>query len=630
MKLRSKLLVFLGILLSLEAATWGLIDPTFTPIDLVEQSEVVLVLEFEDPDQEGTGIGTVREVLKGEYEGQAVKVEFLAMGEALAALGRTVMGWIAGGQRQAMLFIGSFERDGGGGGERMAYLHVAGQWAVLREFEGDWDMEKMDPRLLGCWAGSTDMLLRCVNYVRSNENADVPVRANAVWQPETRFGQLEGKIHSVDPVNVTGAKGKTDLFVAGTEGDRLFRFDGKGMADVTDRHKLTSKSRVCTWAEFTGDGRLDLLSWDGEALSLHVQKADGTFEAKALPGGDKVLENGCLSLSTFGAAGGTQVVAGVEGPPVILTIQGDGSIAGKSMADADYAGKDFGPPSVCLVADFDGDNKVDVLQLFAGGSLFYAGTGDAEFAAPVASRVATGGGRHGACVGDYDADGLLDVFVGGERRHRLFHNLGGGRFVDLLHQSGEIEYIPKPGAIRVQTGDVNNDGRQDVLVVYGAQLSPHLFFNRGFRSFGHARELDLQIEGRLPEASNGQQGGCLGDLNGDGALDMVLALMNGELWVFYREVDNEFAMAATAALSPESPCAGPINVAAWAGEPPRALGTCVVRPGGPPALWGVPESEAGNVTIQWRTPDGAVQTRVVEVVPGDEPKHVFLGEPDHE
>ncbi len=277
-----------------------------------------------------------------------------------------------------------------------------------------------------------------------------------------------------------------------------------------------------------------------------------------------------------------------------------------------------------------GQNEIDLpIGNVLRGILLFGTTGFAG-AAPAPSRVATGGGRHGACVGDYDADGLLDVFVGGERRHRLFHNMGGGRFVDLLHQSGEIEYIPKPGAIRPQTGDVNNDGRQDVLVVYGVQLSPHLFFNRGFRSFGHARELDLQIEGRLPEASLGQQGGCLGDFNGDGALDMVLALMNGELWVFYREVDNEFAMAATAALSPESPWPGPINVAAWAGEPPRALGTCVVRPGGPPALWGVPESEAGDVTIRWRTPDGAVQTRVVEVVPGDEPKHVFLGEPDRE
>ena len=298
------------------------------------------------------------------------------------------------------------------------------------------------------------------------------------------------------------------------------------------------------------------------------------------------------------------------------------------MADAGNLAAGLGRPGVCLVADLDGDNRVDVLQLFDEGSLFYRGKGEADFAAPSTSWVATGAGRYGACLGDYDADGLLDVFVVGERRHRLFHNLGGGRFVDLLHQSGEIEYIPKPGAIRAQTGDVNNDGRQDVLIVYGVQMAPQLFFNRGFRSFGHARELDLHVQDRLPEAGNGQQGGCLGDFNGDGALDMVLALANGELWALYREVEGEFAMAATAALSPRSPHAGPVSVAAWAGEPPRALGTYVVRPGDPPALWGVPESEAGDVTIRWHSPDGALNTRVVEVVPGDGPKHIFLDDPD--
>ena len=630
MKLRTVALTALGMLLGLQATASAFIDPSFTPVDLVEQSEVILVLEFADPNEEGTGIGAVKQVLKGEQEGETVKVEFLAMGDALAAQGRALMEWIAGGQRQAILFIGSFERDGGGGGERVGYLHVGGKWAVLSEFEGDWDVEGTDPRLLGCWAGSTDMLLRCVKYVMSDESAEVPVRANAVWEPEIKFAQLKGAIHAVAPVNVSGLAGRTDLFVACAEGDRLYRFDGQGMADVTDRHGLASRSQVFTWAEFTGDGRLDLLSWDGQALKLYAQKPDGTFEARALSVGGQALTGGCLSLSALGTAGGTKVVLGSDGPPMLLTLGPDGSVAAKPLADPDHAGKDLGQPGVCLVADFGADGKADVLQLFAGGSLLYEGQGGGKFADPVASQPATGDGRRGVCIGDYDADGLLDVFVGGARRPRLFHNLGGGRFVDMLDQSGEIGYISKPGAIGAQSGDVNNDGRQDLLVVYGTQMAPQIFFNRGFRSFGHARELDLHIQDRLPAAGNGQQAGCLGDFNGDGALDMVLALKNGDLWILNRKVEGEFAMAATAILSPRSPYAGPLNVSCWAGEPPRALGTQVVRAGGAPALWGVPESEAGDVTLKWRTPDGAQQVRVVEVVPGDEPQHLLLGEPGEE
>jgi len=621
------LLLALALVWSVSATAQGFIDPTFTPVDLVEQSEAILLLEFADPNEEGTGVGRVREVLKGKYDRESVTVDFMAMGEALAAPSREVMRWIAGGQRQAMLFIGSFMRDGGGG-ERLGYLHLAGQWVVLSEWQGDWDMERLAPRLLGCWAGSTDMLLRCVRYVMTDENATVPVSADAAWQPEALFAQLDGPIHAVEPVNVAGTAGTADLFVACADGDRLYRFDGAAMADVTSQHGLTSKSRLFAWAELTGDGRLDLLSWDGRTLSLHARGADGTFEARPLAGGEELLGDGCLSLATVGAEGGTKVVAGVAGPPLLLTVRTDGSLDAEPVTDAAWPAEGLGSPGECLVADLDGDGRPDVLQLFAGGSLFYRGTGAAEFAAPVASQVAVGEGRHDACTGDYDADGLLDVFVAGERHRRLFHNLGGGRFVDQLHQSGEVEYISKPGGIGVQTGDVNNDGRQDLLVVYGAQMAPQLFFNRGFRSFGHARDLDLDVQDLLPAAADGQHGGCLGDFNGDGAPDMVLALVNGELWLFLREVEHGTAMAVTATVSPRSPYAGPLNVAAWAGDPPRALGTQVVRQGGAPVLWGVPESEAGDVTVRWRTPDGAEETRIVEVVPGDEPQHVLLGDPD--
>jgi len=604
----------------------GFIDPTFTPVDLVEQSDVVLRVEFADANEEGTGLAQVKEVVKGDYEGDSVTVEFMAMGEALAAPSREVMGWIAGGQREALLFIGAFITEGGGGGERLGYLHVAGKWVVLAEWEGSWDMERIDARLLGCWAGSTDMLLRCVRYILENDNAAVPVTAGAVWQPETRFGRVAGAVHALEAVNTTGAAGGTELFLASDEGDRLYRFGGAAMEDVTAARGLAGASRQHVWADLTGDGIVDLLSWSGGTLSLHVQGGDGVFSRKALEGADALAD--CLSLDVVGTADGPRVVAAVSGMPRLLTVDVAGGVASAPLAEGDWPGDGLGAPGACLTADFDGDARPDVLQLFEGGSLFYKGTGGPVFGAPEAAGVVVGEGRHGACIGDYDADGLPDVFVPGDRRNRLFHNLGAGRFVDLLHQSGEVEYIAKPGATYAQTGDVNNDGRLDLLVLYGAQMAPQLFFNRGYRSFGHARDLDLDVQNLLPAAAGGQQAGCLGDFNGDGALDMVLALTGGDLWMFPRRVDLDFAMAVTAGLSPKAAHAGPLSVTATVGEPPRVLGTHVLRQGAAPALWGVPEAEAGDVLLEWRAPDGAGRSMTVEVIPGEEPQHVLLGVDD--
>ena len=130
---------------------------------------------------------------------------------------------------------------------------------------------------------------------------------------------------------------------------------------------------------------------------------------------------------------------------------------------------------------------------------------------------------------------------------RLWQNEGDGKFTETLNVSGEIAYISKPGGIDCLVGDINNDGRQDALIAYAA-MSPQLFFNRGYRSFGHAHALDLAERQLLPAAEQGQQSACLGDFDGDGAQDMVMALTNGEIWVFFRENDDREARSVVAAL----------------------------------------------------------------------------------
>src|SRR6201987_3332942 len=42
----------------------------------------------------------------------------------------------------------------------------------------------------------------------------------------------------------------------------------------------------------------------------------------------------------------------------------------------------------------------------------------------------------GACVGDYDNDGLPDLYVTGYGKNRLYHNEGHGRFREVAEQAG--------------------------------------------------------------------------------------------------------------------------------------------------------------------------------------------------
>jgi VCBS repeat protein len=626
MNMKLRMLVALVITLGVAASVMGLINPSFTPCDLVEQSDTILELEIKKVDDKGLVVVSVKKVIKGEFESKEIKIDLEASILAKAAGGK-LKEFVGKGQKQALLFIGMFQAgddDMGGGGmdeEAKGFLHIAGEvtdnnqneWFVLDAVPDDisaWDMSKLDSKMLGTWNGSTAMLIKVVKYCMEDEGAVLPSNSGVSWDAEVRLAKLSGKVTGIVAVDLTSkdAKGKSDLFVACVDGDRILRLSGKTGQDMTGKCKLTSKSHAFAWGDFNIDGRIDLASFDGKALSLHTQQADGTFTAGVIDIG-AALKGGCISLTTVdsGVKGRPALVAATKASPVVITFAADGKATAKAVVAGDFPGKVLGATSVLLAADFDSDGKADLVQMFPNGGLFYKGQGGATFAAPVKTLIAAGEDKAGASLGDYDADGLIDIFVVADDRNRLWHNVGGGKFLNMLVVSGEIFYHPKPGGIASDTGDFNNDGRQDVLIAYHVQQKPHLFFNRGWRSFGHAYMVDLDEQKLLDQAGDGQQTACFGDFNGDGALDMILVLTNGEVWCFPRKIEEGPALAVRPVLPLGGDVAGPVIVRATKDD--WSYGAFVVRAGEPGPLVGM--QRTGPVVLKWLTPDGKEHTKTV-------------------
>ncbi len=126
-------------------------------------------------------------------------------------------------------------------------------------------------------------------------------------------------------------------------------------------------------------------------------------------------------------------------------------------------------------------------------------------------------GHNGVSVADVDGDGLDDIYVcqPAGLPNRLFRNRGDGTFEDITDSAGVgvLEY-----SACALFADINNDGRQDLIVVRAT--GPLLFLNQGggkFRLKADAFQFANPLQGTFT-------GAAIADYDRDGWLDIYFCL----------------------------------------------------------------------------------------------------------
>lgn len=137
------------------------------------------------------------------------------------------------------------------------------------------------------------------------------------------------------------------------------------------------------------------------------------------------------------------------------------------------------------------------------------------------NQAATGTGdpmTGGAAAGDFDGDGLVDLFftrTGGA--NVLYKNTGAG-FQDVSAASGFTQTLPSSG---VASGDIDNDGDLDLYVTTSLHNRFYMYMNDGA---GHFTEQAVD-RGAAVQASGipnwRGMGVAMGDYDGDGYLDIL-------------------------------------------------------------------------------------------------------------
>ncbi len=163
------------------------------------------------------------------------------------------------------------------------------------------------------------------------------------------------------------------------------------------------------------------------------------------------------------------------GPPLFEEIppsrSGINWVHTNAMSPERYLPETLGPG--CAFLDYDNDGWMDIFLVNSGPSDFYKpprplknalyhNNRDGTFT-DVTDKAGVGGAAFGmgVAVGDYDNDGLPDVFVTAYGRCTLYHNNGNGTFTDVTEKAG----LAAPGwTTSAVWFDYDNDGRLDLFV----------------------------------------------------------------------------------------------------------------------------------------------------------------------
>jgi hypothetical protein len=363
--------------------------------------------------------------------------------------------------------------------------------------------------------------------------------------------------------------GKLDLAISSNQGGvSILLGNGDGTFQAPVEYAASSSQSLITdviVADFNGDGKLDL-AVGGSEVSVLLGNGNGTFQAAVNSPGSSPLAaadfNGDGKLDLFadgkvllGNGNGTFTLYATyptataaaaadlngDGKPDLAITQGDDNGSGNSFsiysvsvllgngdgtfqAPALYGTAIY--PSYLLIADFNGDGKLDLAVADTGNNFF-------PYSTPAAVSILLGFGD-GTFVGqtdyssswipyqllsaDFNGDGKPDIGVEGVSAVAVYLGNGDGTF------QPEVETSLTQPALGFAAGDFNGDGKADVATVYSNCTNGNcppgdavVLISNGDGTFQTPVEyaVGLQSEHVSPNVA-------VGDFNGDGKPDLAV------------------------------------------------------------------------------------------------------------
>ena len=273
-----------------------------------------------------------------------------------------------------------------------------------------------------------------------------------------------------------------------------------------------------TAADFDGDRRADIVtgSLPGEQTRVTVRSAaDGRVLQSFLPFGAGFKGGASVAVADFNRDGLPELVvgAGPGGGPHVRIFNTDGDVVGSFFA---YAPIFSGGVSVAT-GDVDGDGTPEIVTGAGPGGgphvKVFNGVDRSELPGFFAYDKAFHGGVSVSTV-DWNNDGRADIVTGagpGGGPHVKVFDGKTGTTIDSF-----FSYVRSfDGGVAVSAGDVNGDGKTEIITAPGARGGPH------YRAFGPGgSSVDSAMV--FAEDFSGGVVAAAGDVDGDGRAELIV------------------------------------------------------------------------------------------------------------
>ena len=285
-------------------------------------------------------------------------------------------------------------------------------------------------------------------------------------------------------------------------------------------------------ADLNGDGRRDVVVTSTNAVTVLLQQADGHLGAPLSFATIHSSFSNAFKLVTgdFNHDGRADVASidwGTQSDEVDVFLQPSGGVLSPPVS---YIAVHDGYDDM-EAGDINADGRDDIVvmsgQSFSPNLAVLSQTAQGTFGSPAYYSISPFDLCQGVGVGDVNGDGRQDVVAshggnGPSAQLAIFLQGAGG----ALQPSFNLPSLDIPGPVAV--ADLNGDGRDDVVTLHDGWLAMGVYLQ------GSGGSLGTETLYTIPYASwYNSHGLALGDLNGDGKADVAIADPNVGVEVLY-------------------------------------------------------------------------------------------------